>query len=296
LYPEPVIGAGGDEYDTTPDDGPTRAQRGDIWALGQHRLLVDDCTIAANVARLMGEERAAIAFTSPPYNAGDSEKLSGNTHTTDTKYVLGGKDALIKSGYLELLNGFTQQALDYCAFVFVNVQSLAGNKVALVEWLYQWREHLADVAVWSKSQAAPAMAENVMTSAFELFYVFSGNKRPTRAIGTRQFRGDVRNVIEGNSASAVNEFAEIHAATFPLYVPTWAIENFCNPGEAVLDSFGGTGTTLIAAERLNRRARLMEIEPRYADVILRRWEAETGREAALVERVAALESIGSDGL
>jgi DNA modification methylase len=294
LYAEPVTGAGGDEFDTTPDDGPARAQRGDLWQMGEHRLLVDDCTKRENVARLMGGDRAAIAFTSPPYNvAAQSSLPNKNKYRQNRTNTLSDSDARTTSSYLDLLTAFTEVTLDVAEYLFVNVQSVAGNKVALIDYLAQFRDRYADTIIWDKLSAEPAMAHNVLNSQFEYVHVLSA--KATRAIGTSEFRGTLSNVVSLNSRQE-KENSGIHRATFPTGFATHFVDNFSCVGEAVLDPFAGTGTALIAAERLGRKCYGCEIEPRYADVILRRWEAETGKEAVLLERVAALESIGSDGL
>jgi DNA modification methylase len=278
-------GAGGDEFDTTPqEDGPTRTHVGELWQMGKHRLLVGDSTKREDVERLMQGEKAAICFTSPPYNAGTSAKLSGNTHITSSMYVIGDEDALTQDNYLDLLCKFTDIALSRCEYAFVNIQMLAGNKIAFIDYLSRYKTHIADMVIWDKQQAAPAAAERVMNSQFEFVVVLSPQEMANRAIGTSQFRGTVRNVYSG-MAQRNNEFSEIHAATFPLHFPSWVVETFTRDNDIVLDAFGGTGTTLIACQRLGRQCRMMELEPKYADVILKRYEAETGQTAQLLDRV-----------
>ena len=85
-------------------------------------------------------------------------------------------------------------------------------------------------------------------------------------------------VIEGNVASN-NEYAKIHKATFPMYLPENIIKNFSSKGSLILDCFGGTGTTMIAAEQLGRKCYMMELDPHYCDVIIARWEKLTGQTA-----------------
>lgn len=240
---------------------------GQLWQIGRHRLLVGDCTVAENVARLMGGEKAAITFTSPPYNAGDSEKLSGNTHTTDTKYIGGGKDNMGRAEYLSFLSAFTAEALQVSQYVFVNIQPLAGNKQALIEYWFAFVDKFADVAIWDKGRAAPAQAQRVMDSRFEFVIIFSENA--SRAIGTRNFRGMVHNVYAGGPQRN-NEFADMHAATMPVDVPCHFIETFTNSGELIYEPFTGTGTTLVACEKLGRIGRGMELSPAYAAVTLER--------------------------
>lgn len=266
-------GAGGDEFDPTPEEGETRTQLGQLWAIGGvHRLVVGDCTDPAVVARLMGGERADICFTSPPYNLGETVAISNRAQLLKdggSAYV-GGGDKMTEAEYLSFLGNITQVALDNAHYLLLNVQQLAGNKIALIEWLYAYREHFADVSVWTKSNPQPAMAERVMNSAFEYIFFLAAEQKPTRAIKTGSFRGTVDNVYAGSVAN--NEYSDVHGATFPLDFAMQFVQNFSQ--SSVLDMFLGTGTTFIAAHRTGRRCYGCEISPRYADVILRRAEAE----------------------
>lgn len=263
-----------DDFDEEKDPVATICQEGDIWQLGEHRLMCGDSTKAEDVSRLMDGEKADIAFTSPPYNAGTSETLTGNTHQSKSKYI-NSDDNL--SNYDELLNKSTQNNIDNAKYAFVNIQILAGNKIQFCEFVNKFKECLCDIAIWNKNNAQPAMARRVMNSQFEFVFIFSKDN-PSRAVGTRDFRGTVSNVNNMN-AQYKNEYSSIHAATFSVEFASYYITNFCNKGESVLDLFGGTGTTMIAAEQLGRKCYMMELDPHYCDVIIARWEKLTGQKA-----------------
>jgi site-specific DNA-methyltransferase (adenine-specific) len=168
---------------------------------------------------------------------------------------------------LELLTKFTQNAIDACKYVFVNIQVLSGNKKAFIGYLSQFEDKFCDVAVWDKLHAAPAAAQRVMDSRFEFVFIFGGNG--SRAIGTRDFRGMVHNVYSGNPQRH-NDNADIHAATFPIDFPDHFIKTFTNDNEIIFDPFLGTGTTMVACQNLNRKCRAIEISPNYCAVILER--------------------------
>lgn len=256
--------------DEIPEPKETICKAGDLWLLGRHRLLCGDSTKPEDVARLMGGEKADITFTSPPYNVGKNSVLSPH-QKSGTKYV-DDDDNKSSDEYLRFLSDCVANALDNSAFVFLNVQSLAGNKSVLIDLLYNLKSLYADTLIWDKQNAQPAMAKNVCNSQFEYIHVFS--EKATRAIGSREFRGTVSNVISIHKKSS--EIAE-HNATFPVALAEFIIREFSS--KCVLDPFLGSGTTLIACEKLNRRCFGMEIDPHYCDVVVERWQNYTGQKA-----------------
>jgi DNA modification methylase len=255
-----------DDYEM-PDQVQTDIVLGDLFEIGPHRLLCGDSTDSDAVAKLMDGQKADMAFTSPPYNAGKSESLSGNTHTTDNKYNEY-NDNQSQNDYLGLLTGFTNNALLNSDYLICNIQSLAGNKVALIDYLHQYKNNFIDVAIWDKGHGAPAMAENVMTSAWEYMFFISSKANASRAIPNGNFRGTILNIYRGKP-NRNNEFSNIHAATFPIDLPEWALQ-FTKQGDIVLDQFLGTGTTMVASHQLNRKCYGMELDPKYCQVIVDR--------------------------
>ena len=258
-----------------------RVKTGDLWQIGDHRLLCGDSTKKEDVGRVMGEEKAQMCFTSPPYNAGVSAKLSGNTNIGDNLYGNKYDDNKTQPEYLKLLQGFTDCAFAVCDYLFVNIQVLAGNKIAFLDYWHANADKFADVAIWDKVNAAPQQAQRVMDSRFEFVLIFSHN--PNRAIGTKEFRGMVHNVYSGKPQRN-NENAAVHAATFPIDFPSHFIDTFTNSAELILDPFIGTGTTMVACQNLNRKCRGIEISPDYCAVILQRmFDAFPGIEIRRIE-------------
>lgn len=257
-----------DDY-KEPDDLQVDVVLGDLIEIGEHRLLCGDSTNSDQVAKLMNGEKADVSFTSPPYNAGKSELLSGNTHSGDNKYD-SYDDNQDKDDYLDLLISFTNNALLNSQYLICNIQSLAGNKIALIEYLHQFKDNFIDVAIWDKGNGAPAMAENVMTSAWEYLLFISSKDKATRAIPNGNFRGNVLN-IHRDKPQRNNEFSKVHAATFPIHLPEWAMQ-FTKKEQIILDQFLGTGTTMVAAHQLNRICYGMELDPKYCQVIIDRMQ------------------------
>ena len=258
-----------DEFNV-PDGGiETDIVLGDLVEIGEHRLLCGDSADSDSVAKLMNGEKATLSFTSPPYNAGKSEMLSGNTHTTDNKYNEY-NDNQKQSDYLDLLIGFTNNALLFSEYLICNIQSLAGNKIALIEYLNEYKNNFIDVAIWDKGHGAPAMAENVLTSAWEYMFFISSKENASRAIPNANFRGTVPNIYRG-APNRNNEFSNVHAATFPIDLPEWALQ-FTKEKNIILDQFLGTGTTMVASHQLKRKCYGMELDPKYCQVIIDRMK------------------------
>ena len=263
-----------DNFEVVIPDEP-KSKKGDIYILGNHRLMCGDSTNKDDVRKLMNGNKADIAFSSPPYNAGTTatETAMGKT----TKYN-GNDDNKTEADYIDFLNSYIECAIEHCEYVFVNVQSISNNKIALIDVLYHNKELYADTIIWDKIHGQPAMAENVMNSVFEYVHIFS--QKANRAVGTIQFRGTIDNILH-LQPQRKNEYSDIHNATFSVEFASHFIRNFAK--ESVLDQFGGTGTTLIACEQLDRICYMMELDEKYVDVIIDRWEKYTGRKAVKVE-------------
>ena len=264
-----------DEKDDELPDVPEEPQSklGDLYELGEHRVLCGDSTKIEDVERLMNGKKADMSFTSPPYNAGKSEELSGNTHTKDNKYQDGYNDD--NPEYQKLITDTTLIALDYAKESFVNLQILAGNKKQILLWLAELSDVFKDIFFWKKQTAQPAMAANVANSQTELILLF-GRENTSRSWGNQRFRGTFSNTVETKSASGENKNSKIHAATYPVDLPMKFIVEGYSKGSLILDLFSGTGTTLIAAEKTGRICYGMELDEKYIDVIIERWCQFTG--------------------
>jgi DNA modification methylase len=259
--------------DAIPENVETVCKKGDLWKLGNHRLLCGDATVITDVERLMDGQKADITFTSPPYNVGKNSTLSPH-QKSGSKYRNGG-DNKSDSEYLQLLVDTINNSLINSEYCFLNVQSLAGNKIVLIDLLHEMKPVYADSIVWDKQNAQPAMDNNVLNSQFEFVHIFSN--KANRAIGTKDFRGTLSNVVSiPKKASETPE----HNATFSVEFVSYFIGNFSS--NSVLDLFGGSGSTLIACEKLNRKCRMLEIDEHYCDVIVKRWEDFTGKKAELI--------------
>jgi DNA modification methylase len=270
------------DEDEVPEQVDTRCKLGDVWTLGRHRLMCGDSTSIDAVDALMAGEKADITFTSPPYNLGDNAKLRGyNGDGEDTVYTEK-SDHKSQDEYLSFLGAWTMLALKHSTTVFNNVQVLAGNKLAIPKYWMSFHDKLIDVMVWDKEHAPPQMAARVLNSVWEFIFIFTDEHEPKRSIKTgKTFRGTIDNIFRLNpNRGTKDESSKTHGAVFPVAFAEHFINNFSD--KSVLDLFGGSGSTLIACEKTNRKCFMMELDPHYCDVILARWEKYTGQKAERV--------------
>lgn len=265
-----------DEVPSVPEEPKTKL--GDLYILGEHRLLCGDSTNAEDVERLMNGEKAHVGFTSPPYALGKSASLSGNKANKARGNAYEEHDDNAQD-WARLMTGWYNHFEDCAEAWCVNVQPLAGNKRALFEWIAENSFRLIDVAIWAKDNAAPAMARNVLTSQYEML-VFLGQDNASRAIPFANFRGNQSALYKGG-ANRENVAPELHGAAMPSHLPKWVLGELFSEAKSVIEPFAGTGTTFIVCEELNRKCYGMELDPKYCDVIVKRWEDFTGKKAEL---------------
>ena len=245
----------------------------------RHRLLCGDSTNEMDVHKLMDNAKADLCFTSPPYGLGKAISLRGNTTLSKTNQAYDEHDDNPIHWRQLMDDWFEQSKRAVSKVVIVNVQMLAGNKRELMQWIADNNEFLVDIAIWDKGHGAPHIQQGVLASRHEFLCVFA-SENATRAIPCSSWQGTIQSVYEGGGQRN-NENANIHGATMPVHLPVWIMEKLCDQSQSVYEPFCGTGTTLIAAEQLNRKCYALEISARYCDVIVARWEALTNQKAVL---------------
>jgi DNA modification methylase len=241
-----------------PDGGiETDIVLGDLFEIGEHRLLCGDSTDSDQVAKLMNGQKADISFTSPPYNAGTN--VRGKFYENDN-------DDKSNDDYVKFLYDFTINTLNNSTYSFVNLQILESNKHALIDYQYQLKNQLKDILIWNKKQYPPHINKGTFGCKWEYVFAFCYESK-SRSFPA-SWQGKFSNVIETENASG-NDFAQIHKATFPIAFPSWILEkmDFAN---SVLDLFCGTGTTMVASHQLKRKCYGMELDPKYCQVIIDR--------------------------
>lgn len=266
------------------DDAEPRVKRGEVWALGRHRLMCGDATSESDVSALMDGNRADVCFTSPPYNL--MAKFHANSKMDNDYLREGGayseySDDLSAIEYADMLCASLENALSVSDDVLFNIGCVSGALEGTALFLGKSADRFGGIIGWKKDKAfVPSFKaqHGCHTNTIEPIYVFT--QKGFRKMSHPQWDLRCENFIETENASG-NEFSGVHGATFPVSLASEAIRRYTK--SSVLDLFGGTGTTLIAAEQISRTCYMMEIDPRYCDIIIDRWERLTGKTAVRVD-------------
>lgn len=239
-------------------------QLGDIWQLGEHRLMCGDSTDKATVELLMDGKKADMVFTDPPYGVSYTGGLQFKNGTVEknNREMIKNDDVDIYEDVFRILSQFSNGA---CYVWF------ADTKAAT---LYNAAEKYGEIhalIIWVKNGGYGALNANYKQKHEPCLYWKPKNAKLNFCGATTE-----TTVWEVNK-DGVNEY---HPTQKPIALPAKAISN--HDAETVLDLFGGSGSTLMACEQLNRKCYMMELDPKYCDVIIKRWETFTGKKAVKI--------------
>jgi DNA modification methylase len=266
---------------------------GDVWLLGRHRLLCGDARRSNDLALLMQNERADMVFTDPPYNVKIDGNVCGLGSVKHREFAMAtgemSEDQFVH--FLAETLGNMSSVMRDGAIAFVCMdwrhmgELLAAGRSAFTE--------LKNLVVWNKTNGGMGA---FYRSKHELIFVFKqGSAEHTNSFGlgeTGRYRTNVWDYA-GISSVGANRDDELamHPTVKPVALIADAIRDCSRRGEIILDAFGGSGSTLIAAEKTGRSARLVEYDPIYCDTIVRRWEQLTGKRATLAASGTCFEDV-----
>jgi DNA modification methylase len=249
------------EGNTDPDDVPEPPEEpvtklGDLWILGDHRLLCGDSTDVLAVERLMDGQKADMVFTDPPYGVEYRSNMSKR--------------------FEQIKNDDTILEVASIIWQFLNDNAAAfiwtSHHVYPV-WRQQFDAFYKQTIIWAKGGGGMGDLEGQYALDYEmaLFCVK----------GSPKFQGKRGMAVWEIGKDKATDY--VHPTQKPVALAEQALTDFTKLKQTVLDLFGGSGSTLIACEKTNRHARLMELDPKYCDVIVKRWEQFTGKKAMLEE-------------
>ena len=255
LLDEPVDGL--TDEDAVPDapENPVTVE-GDVWVLGNHRLMCGDSTSIDAVDKLMDGQKADMVFTDPPYGV----SYQSNMRTKSDKFdVIKNDDVFLD----------VAPVIEACSVGWVFVWT---SWKVLTKWidLFDGFGYPTNQVIWFKGGGGIGDLKKTFSSDYETALVWH---RGAELTGKRI--GSVWKVDKDGASSYK------HPTQKPVALPEEAIDKTTKVKNKVLDLFGGSGSTLIACEKTNRYCRMMELDPKYCDVIIKRWEEFTGKEAVL---------------
>ncbi|MDF9392930.1 site-specific DNA-methyltransferase [Methylococcus capsulatus] len=253
---------------------------GDVWRLGPHRLVCGDATTAEAYARLFPDgERADMVFTDPPYNV---------NYANSARDKLRGKHRPILNDALG--EGFYDFLYDALALIMAHTRgaiyvAMSSSELDTLQAAFRAAGgHWSTFIIWAKNTFT--LGRSDYQRQYEPI-LYGWPEGATRHWCGDRDQGDVWQIKK----PAKND---LHPTMKPVDLVERAIRNSSRPGDVVLDPFGGSGTTLIAAEKAGRVARLIELDPKYADVIVRRWQDWTGQQATREADGLAFDQAASD--
>jgi len=257
--------AGEVDDDDVPEETVALVSRpGDLWVLGEHRVLCGDATDPESYARLLPGERADMVFIDPPYNVDYANSAKDKLRGTQRPIL---NDNLGAAFHDFLLAALTPIVSHCRGAIYIAMSS--GELDTLQATFRAAGGHWSTFVIWAKNTFTLGRADYQRQFEPILYGWPEGAQR--HWCGDRD-QGDVWQIKKPQRN-------DLHPTMKPVELVERCIRNSSRPGDVVLDSFGGSGTTLIAAHKSGRRARLMELDPKYVDVIVRRWQTWSGESA-----------------
>lgn len=263
--------------DEVPEEVETRCKLGDIWQLGNHRLMCGDSIKTKDVENLMNDAKADMVFTDPPYGVsiGDKNKMLNSVQKAGRCTENIANDNISRSELYNILVKAMINCRENCKDTAVYfVTSPQGGELGLMMMMMKDAGlPVRHMIIWEKNSATFSLGRLDYDYQHEpIFYTWTKSHNNYR-------NGEYRTTIWKYDKPRK---CDLHPTMKPVALVANCLKDGSKENDIVLDMFGGSGTTLIAAEQLNRRARLMELDPHYCDVIIQRWENLTGKKAELL--------------
>ena len=246
-----------------------RTKPGDLWKLGDHRLLCGDATVPGDVERLLGGAKAAMAFTDPPYNVSLGDHGGQQRGSRKRRIANDSMDPISWEIFVRAWARNLLASVDGAIYACMSSKEMPLVSRVLAEEGAHW----SDTIIWHKDRFVLGRAD--YQRAYEPIWFGWREGANHHWCGDRD-QDDVWAIDRPSDAP-------LHPTMKPLPLMERAIANSSVSGDLVLDLFGGSGSTLIAAERTGRRCAALELDPRYADVILSRWERFSGSAAERID-------------
>ena len=270
-----------DDFDETQDEIHVLCAKGDVWQLGDHRLMCGDSTDLETVKKLMGggEIKADMVFTDPPYNVAIGSKNAFlnafGIHGGIQEDIIGDKgmtdEEIGRTLWRPAFKNAYECAQDY-APIYVTMPQ-GGTHMMMMMMIADSGWKVKHELIWVKS--SPTFSMGRLNYDYQHEPIMYGWKDTHKWYGKGNYTKSIWEIDKPNKNG-------LHPTMKPVELVANALQNSSQDGDSVLDLFGGSGTTLIAAEQLGRKCYMMELDPHYCDVIIARWEKLTGKKATKI--------------
>lgn len=259
------------------DNVKRRCKRGEIWQLGNHRLMCGDSTSADDVARLMDGEKADMVFTDPPYNVNYADKNkflnAADKGNCNQREIINDNEATDEECAEKLwkpaFSNLQKHAKDCCS-IYVTMPQGGAHMMMMMMCAASWK--VKHELIWVKN--------NHVLGRVDYFYkhepILYGWNKTHKFYGKGQFNKSVWEIPKPQQS-------DLHPTMKPIALIVNAILNSSKSDDIITDFFGGSGSTLIACEQTGRKCRMMEFEEHYCNVIIQRWENLTGKTAKKIK-------------
>ena len=251
------------EEDEVPENVETRCKLGDIWKLGNHRLLCGDSTVLTDVERLIEGNKVDLVFTDPPYNMHYS-----------------GFGIIPENPRVQKLVDFDPYSIEWLNRNDFGSIYIFTSKDLIPDYLKIFQDWKFNILVWEKTNNPPLTMNTFLPDIEYLLYFHKGKRIFNNGLKPTEI---YKKVFSSSRQEGQKGIGNVHPTMKPIDLIANKLRISSNPNSIVLDLFGGSGSTLIACEQLNRTCYMMELDPHYCDVIITRWENLTGQKALLVK-------------
>jgi DNA modification methylase len=279
-----------------PAEGKAKSKLGDLYQLGEHRLLCGDATVRGAIDALMDGKMAGMVFTDPPYNVDYTGGMGGDGKQHGRRKIL--NDKMSNENFYEFLSSVCKNLMAVCEggfYICMSSSELHNLHRAFSEAGGHWQtyviwakhaftlsrsdyQHQFEPILYGLSEEQAKLADENPDNAYDALPIMYGWNKHHNWYGGRK-QGDVW-LIDRPTKSPN------HPTEKPVSLCAKAIRNSSKRDDIVLGVFGGSGSTLVAAQQLQRRCYMMEMDPRYVDVIIRRWQHITGKKAVLIRNLS----------
>jgi DNA modification methylase len=279
-----------DEIPRVEDRAVTR--QSDLWLVGRHKVLCGDARVERDYSKLLNAETVDLVFTDPPYNVPIDGNVCGSGRIRHREFAMGAGE-MSSEAFTAFLAQTLGAAARRCrdgaiAYTCIDWRHM-GELLAAGKEVFS---ELKNVCIWNKSNAGMG---TFYRSKYELIFVFKvGSAAHINTFGlgdTGRYRTNVWDYPGISSLGAHRQELAMHPTVKPVSLVADAIKDCSKRGALVLDPFGGSGTTLIAAEKAGRTARLIEFDPAYCDTILKRFERVTEKQGRLAETGESFDAV-----